>query len=262
MSTGFRIFLLILFAFGAVYAYRFRSREIHHWLRAEPDPDRRTRPRDPVVSPVDRVPDRDLTLATLTGQRPPPVRPAPEGQEPLEALWGAGPEEGSGEGLALDAADLPIVAEDRSTEAGEALEGGDPAGLAEPGEPGGAAPGPGEVQGADPAAIRAFHEIEHRVGEGESLWKISEALLGSGARYHEILEQNPEVFRTVDPDRLPVGTVLKIRVPVRQESLKPPAPRADTSVEGSPVPDPVDRGRKPPPRHGKPGEPAVRGPRR
>jgi nucleoid-associated protein YgaU len=46
----------------------------------------------------------------------------------------------------------------------------------------------------------------HKVGKGESLWKIAERTLGDGKRWREIAALNPKV----NPDKLVAGTVLKL----------------------------------------------------
>ena len=71
MSTGFRIFLLSLALFGAVWIYRFRSPEIEDWLRQSPLP----LPQDtgePLISQVNRIPELNepLTRLSLQGQAP------------------------------------------------------------------------------------------------------------------------------------------------------------------------------------------------
>lgn len=46
----------------------------------------------------------------------------------------------------------------------------------------------------------------HKVGKGESLWKIAERTLGDGKRWREIAALNPKV----NPDKLVAGTVLQL----------------------------------------------------
>lgn len=50
--------------------------------------------------------------------------------------------------------------------------------------------------------------IFHTVVKGDSLWKISEKTLGSGARYKEIFEANRPMLS--DPDKIYPGQVLRI----------------------------------------------------
>lgn len=71
---------------------------------------------------------------------------------------------------------------------------------------GGAIRGPGAA--ATPASIAAGARV-HVVKEGESLWKIAKAELGSGARWKEIFDANRDVLP--DPEALRSG--LKLRIP-------------------------------------------------
>lgn len=50
--------------------------------------------------------------------------------------------------------------------------------------------------------------VEYVIAEGDNLWKIAEAKLGSGARYPEITKLNPDIK---DENRLQVG--MKIKLP-------------------------------------------------
>ena len=50
--------------------------------------------------------------------------------------------------------------------------------------------------------------VLHTVAKGESLWKIAEETLGSGARYPEIFEANRPMLD--DPDKIYPGQVLRI----------------------------------------------------
>jgi nucleoid-associated protein YgaU len=256
MSVAFRIFLLILFGFGAIWVYRFRSTDLAEWLRPLPPLVGHEGPRDPLTSPVDEVigPELELARVRLEG---PVAFPAGDvarerGSEdsPEEPSPRLSPEE---ESLA---ADLPLD---------EDLGEGDGAPDGAPTEGGGGS----EAVGLDPGADRlmgdsrepldpparpegsgaspvAYEEFFHEVREGESLWKISEALLGSGLRYREIAELNEKLMSGVDPAQIPVGTKLRIRRSVegtagrgepRQEGLKKPPSRTDTSVERNSVPD-------------------------
>lgn len=58
---------------------------------------------------------------------------------------------------------------------------------------------------AKPAPVVASGRT-HKVGKGESLWKIAERTLGNGKRWGEIAALNPQV----NPDKLVAGTVLKL----------------------------------------------------
>lgn len=50
--------------------------------------------------------------------------------------------------------------------------------------------------------------VFHTVEKGDNLWKISEKMLGNGARYMEIFEANKPMLK--DPDAIYPGQVLRI----------------------------------------------------
>ncbi len=54
----------------------------------------------------------------------------------------------------------------------------------------------------------AREPVFHTVVKGDTLWKISEKTLGSGARYKEIFEANKPMLS--DPDKIYPGQVLRI----------------------------------------------------
>jgi nucleoid-associated protein YgaU len=57
-----------------------------------------------------------------------------------------------------------------------------------------------DLEGDDPV----FYEVK----KGDSLWKIAEEMLGSGARYNEIFEANRPMLK--DPDEIYPGQNLRI----------------------------------------------------
>jgi len=57
-------------------------------------------------------------------------------------------------------------------------------------------------------APNAAEPVFHTVAKGDTLWKISENTLGSGARYKEIFEANKPMLK--DPDKIYPGQVLRI----------------------------------------------------
>jgi nucleoid-associated protein YgaU len=61
-----------------------------------------------------------------------------------------------------------------------------------------------EVSTPEPAAEPVFHTVV----KGDTLWKISEKTLGSGARYNEIFEANRPMLN--DPDKIYPGQMLRI----------------------------------------------------
>lgn len=69
----------------------------------------------------------------------------------------------------------------------------------------------------------------HKVGKGESLWKIAERTLGDGKRWREIAALNPKV----NPDKLVAGTVLKL--PAGGASSAAPRASEATPAKKEPV---------------------------
>jgi len=61
---------------------------------------------------------------------------------------------------------------------------------------------------AEPEAEPAAEGRTYTVESGDSLWKIAEAMYGSGAKYTHIFEANRDILD--DPDRIFPGQVLKI----------------------------------------------------
>jgi nucleoid-associated protein YgaU len=62
------------------------------------------------------------------------------------------------------------------------------------------------IETPEPAAEPVFHTVV----KGDTLWKISEKTLGSGARYNEIFEANRPMLS--DPDKIYPGQMLRIPV--------------------------------------------------
>jgi len=260
MSTGFRIFLLMVFGFGAVWVYHVRSDEIRRWLRPglPPSPPAKA---EPFISGVNEILEPEIDLGWLLYKSGEPARPVPA----LLEGDGDGPDQGAETSSVLTAeeelttADLPMVEGDGAEE-GAALQGAEEsasgtslageeeapetvpfAGSGESAEADSeAAPVAGDgaetqvartLEGADPSAIVAYEEISYKVESGESLWRIAAKVLGSGIRYREIYELNKGVLKGKTLDSVPAGTQLKIRRVVQKEALKVPATDADTSVE-------------------------------
>ncbi|HVR76696.1 MAG TPA: LysM peptidoglycan-binding domain-containing protein [Planctomycetota bacterium] len=248
MSTGFRIFLLMLFAFGAIWAHRFRSRELILWLEgAPPAPDAHESPRS-LVSPVDGLLALDVSWALLRGKdlspprgrrvRPPAVV---EGFEEEPSFEGFPP------GADTGAADLSLISADPSGveafEVDPALvleEEGGPAGEQVPivdGEGAGTEPPEHGIEAPpvlpDPSAISGYNELTYEVEEGDSLWKIAAKTLGSGARCRDLVAWNPGAFRAGTPDVVTPGMTLKIRIPADRKALKVSEAKDDRTVEES-----------------------------
>jgi hypothetical protein len=267
MSLPFRIFLLILFGFGAIWLYRFRAPEIQDWLRPGRAPrdlaaagSARPRAGEALISPVDGVlaADGRLRLRILGKE------PAPRGERGSAAASEAGALALSEEEMAL-AADLPLldgVPDVESPDAGlqPHPDSEPPAASRQPpvapsvpqppddgtdgdsltaGESPAPSPQPPAEPAPDPRSIIAFDEIAYRVEAGDNLWRIAERFLGSGKRFAEIRDWNRDLFRRVNPEAVPVGAILKVRVPAGSGAgteLKPgPAP-VDKPVERDPAP--------------------------
>jgi nucleoid-associated protein YgaU len=60
------------------------------------------------------------------------------------------------------------------------------------------------VETPEPPAEPVFHTVE----KGDTLWKIAERTLGSGARYPEVFEANRPMLS--DPDKIYPGQMLRI----------------------------------------------------
>ncbi len=255
MSTGFRIFLLILVSFGAIYAYRFRSREIDHWLRGQSPDARGPEADDGLVSPVERVLEPDVSLARLVGSplfrtaRPAKLdEPQRRLSRDLDSFAADLSEESRSE-----AADLAAFGEESEPGAGEES-------LADPAVPPPApppAPTPDAAETTLPP-IDSYTEITYKVEAGDNLWRIAAKYLGSGSRFGEIREMNPDVFRGKSTGALAEGTILKIRIPRREESLKVSETDADTTVEEKSAPGPEEPRRKAPRPSAKQGGKAQR----
>ena len=68
--------------------------------------------------------------------------------------------------------------------------------------------GVAKVEEAIETPEAAAEPVFHTVVKGDTLWKISEKTLGSGARYQEIFEANRPMLK--DPDKIYPGQVLRI----------------------------------------------------
>ena len=68
--------------------------------------------------------------------------------------------------------------------------------------------GVAKVEEAIETPEAAAEPVFHTVVKGDTLWKISEKTLGSGARYQEIFEANRPMLD--DPDKIYPGQVLRI----------------------------------------------------
>lgn len=228
MSIGFRIFLLILFGFGTVYAYRFRATDLNKWLS---EPHRLTAPETPPqnpASPVNVIPAADVALIWLKEPvrlRSPSIpQETDRWDEARDGDYYLPSEEVGAEDLAL--MDPPLAAD-----------GDSPLPLAEENELL-VATGDVSESGESPrAASVASEEILYTVKAGDNLWKIAEQHLGAGFRHREIFQLNRGLFQEGRSDAVTPGMQLRIRVSAREtvlgESLKIPGGPADSSVEKS-----------------------------
>lgn len=251
MSTGFRLFLLTLASFGAIYAYRLRSPELSHWLRAQAPSLATAAADDSIASPVDEVLDPNASLARLLWESPKRIeRPVRSPREEIQpAVYQDSPSSVLSEEEGLEAADLAAPLEDGAD--GEVIDSEVSDGGETPADDARAEPEGREAEGSEqaaevePALEVGYVEVDYTVGPGDNLWKIAAQRLGSGSRFGEIREWNIEFFRGRSTDVLPVGTVLKLRLPAAAEKLKETAQDADSSVEADSAREPSNSLRKP-----------------
>ncbi len=226
MSIGFRLLLLTLLGFGAVWIYRFRAPELNLLLNPA-GATRRSAARRGFL-------ERDLGRGAI--QPPPKV-----GFEAIETgdwnaigAWAPGRSGGHSE-PELPPWDGELPAE--FLDAGGEIPG-DPELALVPYEDGGDDPLPARSPGR-PAVFDAVPpreepvvkmvEIVYTVVERDNLWKIAEKHLGKGRRYGEIMELN-----SLSDDRVFPGTQLRLRVPehrIGEEILKSTPRSNDKSVE-------------------------------
>jgi len=237
MSIGFRIFLLILFGFGTVYAYRFRATDLDKWLS---EPRRSTALEaapEGLASPVNGILPPDVVLAFLQG----PVRGLPLSVPQVTDPWDEAIEDYLPPGE-VGAEDLALMDPELSAD------GTFPPPLTDEYEPlttSGDSPATGEppedvplsVSPGDSPAIVATEELTYTVKDGDNLWKIAEQQLGAGARYREIRQLNRDLFANRSSNTVAPGMLLRIGVSaqktVLEESLKVPDGPVDSSVEES-----------------------------
>ena len=219
MSIGFRIFLLTLLGFGAVWMYRFRGPELEFLLDSSG-----------LIPPRPTYAQRDRARGRLQP-------PAKVGFENLGTQDWQGVERWAPErdpDLALTASEV-------------AVDGVIPLVVTDPPDSlprGGQGPGSRDEEAGE--AVRVVDlptetiEILYAVADGDNLWKVAKKFLGRGTRYEEIM-----ILNSLTDAKLVPGTQLRLRVPSdgrRKESLKSPPPLDDNSVEegsklrGNPLP--------------------------
>lgn len=201
MTLAFRIFLLMLAAFAAVWAHRVRSEDLARWLSPRTPSEPEAGATDPLASPLSGVPraDTDLAWLRLAAWPRPPAAP-PEEAEP--DAGGGGLEPAAGEDP--EAADVVLESEIPAAEeipVREEVPLGDAVAEEAPEAP---------PETPEPPA---FEEFVYELRPGESLWKLAERFLGSGSRFREISDLNPDVLAGRDPGAIPAGTKLRIRRP-------------------------------------------------
>jgi len=210
MSLGFRLFLLVLVAFGAAWVYHSRESEIAGWLGLDAPPGAVNIQGDLSRSPIDRVwgPETRVTLH-MRGRTPDPS-PSTPGRSFFDIatpLHAGDPAEEWVDG------DLILRDPANQDEAGYGVhdEGeGLPPYRDDPPEP----PAPDPIEDDDGAvdAVDANGEpLVYTVVAGDMLSKIAARFLGTGNRYREIKELNKDVLG--ESDRLMPG--MKLRIPPR-----------------------------------------------
>lgn len=192
MTLAFRIFLLMIAAFCAVWASRMRSEDIARWLAPRVLPEPAETPEDPLVSPLSGVPSTrtDLGWLRLNAWPERPALRAPEAaeEEPPPEEGDPAVEEDS------DSADLVVEEVPEGAEVAEEAE-------------------PEDIGTREEPKPEPFQEVVYELQRGENLWKVAERFLGSGSRYREICELNQDILRGRDPAALPAGTKLRVRIP-------------------------------------------------
>ncbi len=234
MSAGFRLFLLILAAFGAIYAYHARYPELSRWLKAE-SVSSSAEADNGLTSPVDSILASDVSLAQIILHSPPARSPVDLSQE-LPNFEAGNPE---ADDLA-NFSELPAPSEE--TAEGDVLSEPSVADAPEPPEQERVV----ELQHLveQPPAGPQYEELEYKVRSGDNLWKIAQEKLGSGSRFGEIREANLSIFKAGQGDIVQAGMVLKIRVPICKEILKDTPRDVDSTVEGNSARGPTDSRRK------------------
>ena len=235
MSTGFRLLLLILLGFGAVWIYRFRAPELNLLLTP-------TRPvlGDPggaPPTPGDRARGR-LEPPTRTGWEHvsssnwDPESWAPERLEAGETPWRETLNQ-------VERSEYERIEHDPDLVSG-AFEESSGGMIRMTYEEDVLAPDSEEVtdkggEGSRPDVKPGTVEVEYVVQDGDNLWTVAVRFLGKGHRNDEIIRLNSLASETLVP-----GMRLKLHVPENRapkESLKSTPPADDKSVEKSSVLD-------------------------
>ncbi|MCZ6793527.1 MAG: LysM peptidoglycan-binding domain-containing protein [Planctomycetota bacterium] len=204
MSTGFRLFLLLILLFGAVWIHRHRARDIEYWLGSAVELRRGLAPRDESVGAVDRLLYPEVTLVLMgpeISSRPPR---APSRRSPwYPDLVAADPPDRAVE-FPDDPAEMPEEAHYEPPAAGRGDDGGD-AGRDISGEP--PRPPAEEIHEVPPPVTTRLYTVK----PGDNLSKISRRQLGKEQRYREILRLNDDVLHgSVD-----IFPGMKLRIPKR-----------------------------------------------
>ncbi len=208
MSTGFRLFLLILLVFGAVWISNYREDDIAYLVGAPKGVE------SILQSIVSRVESQGNSVDTVSGPQlrvvltsPPEIQTRPvKVEEPPShpfgrTLWAANPpadeadwddELEDGEYYEDDGSFDAVYAEDEYAEDplrenatdSDSQADGEPSEA--PHEPEIAEPSTKPEAEASPAPVPLLYTVE----PDDNLWKIARNLLGKGSRYKEILKLN------------------------------------------------------------------------
>ena len=232
MSTGFRLLLLILLGFGAVWIYRFRAPELNLLLN----------PTRPVLGDPGGAPPMPGDRAR--GRLEPPARTgwehvsssnwdpeswAPERLEAGETPWRETLNQ-------VERSEYERIEHDPDLVSG-AFEESSGGMIRTTYEEDLLAPDSEEVtdKGSRPDVKPGTVEVEYVVQDGDNLWTVAVRFLGKGHRNDEIIRLNSLASETLVP-----GMRLKLHVPENRapkESLKSTPPADDKSVEKSSVLD-------------------------
>ena len=211
MSTGFRLFLLLILLFGAVWIHRHRARDIEFWLGSAVAV-RELASRDESVGLVDHTLDPEATLV-LRG--PEILLSWPPGPPSGRSFWDQGlfadvPADRDDE-LPEDPAEAPEEADERSPGVGAGDDGddGDDADGDTPEDIAFEPPPPPaeEIHEVPPPVTTRLYTVK----SGDNLSKISRQQLGTERRYREILRLNDGVLH----GRVDIFPGMKLRIPRR-----------------------------------------------
>ncbi len=229
MSTGFRVFLLLVLAAASVWVYRWRSDELERFFLFPQGYSATQEFANPASSsasmriapPRFDASRREASVAELVETFGPPPNWDREGTFQLDPERIAGRLAEGGEGEAIPNSERAPW---------DAFEDDPDLSLQ-----------PFEEEPIDLEPLPSEEEIIYTVRDGERLWTIAERLLGHGSRFPQILALNPGVID--DPKTVVPGTKLRIRVPLEKKTrdeVQPEPDPSDRAVEGGSQPSLVE----------------------